>query len=70
MVCLCIGIQTLTHMMSIFHIVRIQLLLYSFQRFVTNYTILSTIFAVFQPAITCSKLTIETLEQGVKYVQS
>ena len=24
----------------------------------------------FHPAITCSKLTIETLEQGVKYVQS
>ena len=24
----------------------------------------------FQPAFTCSKLTIETLEQGVKYVQS
>ena len=23
-----------------------------------------------QPAITCSKVTIETLEQGVKYVQS
>ena len=23
-----------------------------------------------QPAITCSKLTIETVEQGVKYVQS
>ena len=23
-----------------------------------------------QPAITCPKLTIETLEQGVKYVQS
>ena len=23
-----------------------------------------------QPAITCSKLTIETLEQGAKYVQS
>ena len=23
-----------------------------------------------QPAITCSKLTIETLENGVKYVQS
>ena len=23
-----------------------------------------------QPAMTCSKLTIETLEQGVKYVQS
>ena len=25
---------------------------------------------VFQPAITCSKLTIEILEQGLKYVQS
>ena len=25
---------------------------------------------VTQPAITCSKLTIETLEQGVEYVQS
>ena len=24
----------------------------------------------FQPAFTCSKLTIETLKQGVKYVQS
>ena len=23
-----------------------------------------------QPAITCSKLTIETVEQGVKYIQS
>ena len=23
-----------------------------------------------QPAVTCSKLTIETLEQGVRYVQS
>ena len=23
-----------------------------------------------QPAITCSKLTVETLEEGVKYVQS
>ena len=32
-----------------------------------------TIFSkglVAQPAITCSKLTIETLEQSVKYVQS
>ena len=27
-------------------------------------------FAVFQLAITCSKLTIETLEQGVKFAQS
>ena len=26
--------------------------------------------ATTQPAITCSKLTIETLEQGVKYAQS
>ena len=26
-------------------------------------------FQISQPAITCSKLTIETLEQGVKYVQ-
>ena len=26
--------------------------------------------AIPQPAFTCSKLTIETLEQGVKYVQS
>ena len=26
--------------------------------------------AVSQPAFTCSKLTIETLEQGVKYAQS
>ena len=25
---------------------------------------------IIQPAFTCSKLTIETLEQGVKYVQS
>ena len=23
-----------------------------------------------QPAVTCSKLTVETLEQGVKYIQS
>ena len=26
--------------------------------------------AISQPALTCSKLTIETLEQGAKYVQS
>ena len=30
----------------------------------------SLVFYRSQPAITCSKLTIETLEQGVKYVQS
>ena len=29
-----------------------------------------SIVDVTQPAITCSKLTTETLEQGVKYVQS
>ena len=29
-----------------------------------------TFFHTFQWAFTCSKLTIETLEQGVKYVQS
>ena len=28
------------------------------------------VLLIAQPAITCSKLTIETLEQGVKYVQS
>ena len=27
-------------------------------------------FIIAQPVIACSKLTIETLEQGVKYVQS
>ena len=31
---------------------------------------LRSLKTVTQPAITCSKLTIETLEQGVKYVQS
>ena len=29
-----------------------------------------TLNSLSQPAIACSKLTIETLEQGVKYVQS
>ena len=33
-----------------------------------NYFIV--MFVLSQSAITCSKLTIETLEQGVKYVQS
>ena len=31
---------------------------------------LASILMTFQSAFTCSKLTIETLEQGVKYVQS
>ena len=37
-----------------------------------NYAISGSDFLprVSQPAFTCSKLTIETLEQGVKYVQS
>ena len=31
--------------------------------------VLSRLDKASQPAFTCSKLTIETLEQGVKYVQ-
>ena len=37
-------------------------------QFATDFDVLKLGFT--QPAITCSKLTIETLEQGVKYVQS
>ena len=33
-------------------------------------SLLSLLELVSQPTITCSKLTIETVEQGVKYVQS
>ena len=33
-------------------------------------TILYSVIVVTQPAFICSKLTIETVEQGVKYVQS
>ena len=33
-------------------------------------TLLNCTLLTFQPAITCSKLTIEALEQGVKYIQS
>ena len=36
----------------------------------TKYEKVYITLKVTQPAITCSKLTIETLEQGVKYVQS
>ena len=32
--------------------------------------IIIIIMVIAQQAITCSKLTIETLEQGMKYVQS
>ena len=34
------------------------------------HSILLCIHELTQPSITCSKLAIETLEQGVKYVQS
>ena len=33
-------------------------------------TLFNALWRVTQPTFTCSKLTIETLEQGVKYVQS
>ena len=37
----------------------------------TNITLFLIVLKVIaQPAIACSKLTIETIEQGVKYVQS
>ena len=32
--------------------------------------IIFVLLAISQPAFTCSKLTIETLEKGVKYVQN
>ena len=45
-----------------------------------KYTVFSPVFderflqegelVLSQPTITCSKLTVETLEQGVKYIQS
>ena len=35
-----------------------------------NLNLYSFIKAYSQPAITCSKLTIKTVEQGLKYVQS
>ena len=34
------------------------------------YKISQYLVSRYQPAFTCSKVTIETLEQGVKYVQS
>ena len=37
---------------------------------VLKYVYLAPIWVGTQPAITCSKLTIETVEQCVKYVQS
>ena len=37
---------------------------------VACYTSNYFVFISSQPAITCSKLTMETVEQGVKYVQS
>ena len=36
-----------------------------------HFSHIATVFlSVSQPAFTCSKSTVETLEQGVKYVQS
>ena len=34
------------------------------------YSLAASLRILTQPAITCTKLTTETLEQGVKYVQS
>ena len=39
-------------------------------RLKTRSSKLRTLLRPSQPAITCSKFTIETLEQGVQYVQS
>ena len=40
-------------------------------QYIISYYIITLIITVrTQPAFTCSKLTIEALEQGVKYVQS
>ena len=58
----------------LFQITKEREVLYFFRTFdlsnlwspLTSYNALITT----QPAIACSKLTIETLEQGVKYVQS
>ena len=41
-----------------------------FDQNVINERFLIFLKNISQPAITCSRLTIETLEQGVKYVQS
>ena len=44
-----------------------------FKTIVSGQKLISLFFMIHghtQPAFTCSKLTIETLEQGVKYVQS
>ena len=45
-------------------------IVHSEQIFIQNQQPQSIIHVRSQPAFTCSKLTIETLEQGVKYVQS
>ena len=37
---------------------------------INSNVIMSVIHQPFQSAITCSKLTIETVEQGLKYVRS
>ena len=40
------------------------------QRLTKKFILFSSTIFISQPAFTCSKLTTETLEQGVKYVQS
>ena len=47
-------------------------LLHYYRRYVADVQMTDNLlnYNVTQPAFTCSKLTIETLEQGVKYVQS
>ena len=47
----------------------LRVLYYEQEKHLRRYCLAGTSY-VSQPAFTCSKLTIETLEQGVKYVQS
>ena len=43
---------------------------YKIFNFLKNYASKSLVFVCSKQAFTCSKLAIETLEQGVKYVES
>ena len=63
---ICIFTFTFLHINMFKHIYKhLQILLQNVILFLVVYSRMSP-----QPAITCSKLTIETLEQSVKYVQS
>ena len=46
------------------------LIINDFKMLAHYFTVAPLLIATTQPAFTCSKLTIEKLEQGVKYVQS